>query len=241
MKRLFALLSLFLAAHANAGVMSFALGDIGAFSGLRNTNTAATYAGNGYLGMSFGGGSYAWSHVLGAERASQSRTLIQVDLSGLAGKTVSGAILSFDLREGDSGAQAATLVGYDAGDGDLAFTWNAPAVRYGQVATTLTGRATNDIDVTALVSAGAASDSGWLGLHLQGSTKNQWTYANYNAYAADRAKLLLTVLFDDAVTVPEPDTASLVCGALGLLAWRRRTGRRDTRAGDAQSRLSAAE
>lgn len=229
MKKLLALFSLILASQAHAGVMSIELDDIGSFAGLRNANTAASYAGSGYLGMTFGAGSYAWSHVLGAERASQSRTLIQVDLHSLAGKAVSGATLSFDLKEGDSGSQAATLVGYDAGDGELAFAWNAPAVRYGQVAATLVGRASNSIDITALVASAAAGGSGWLGLHLQGSTKNQWTYAGYGAYAPDRANMLLTISFDDAAAVSEPGSALLLCGALVLLFRQRRTGRASAR------------
>ena len=82
---------------------------------------------------------------------------------------------------------------------------------------TLTGRAANSIDVTSLLAASVAGHDSWFGMHLKGSTRYQWSYANNGGYGADRANVRLTVNYADAVQVPEPATPLLA--GIGLLAF----------------------
>eukprot|EP01034_Spumella_vulgaris_P033446 gene33446-41270_t len=125
-----------------------------------NSNTTSTYAGTGYLGMY----STAWAHVLGVERSNLSRTIMQVDIGALAGKTISSAVLSFELKEGETASQNGTLVGFDAdaNAGKLAFSWNAPGASYGSVVSTLAGRAVSRFDVTGLLAASVAAQDSWV-------------------------------------------------------------------------------
>jgi hypothetical protein len=224
MKKLLAMIPLLAATQAHASVMTISLNDIGTFSALRNSNTASTYAGTGYLGMY----STAWAHVLGVERSNLSRTVMQVDIGALAGKTISSAVLSFELREGENASQNGTLVGFDAdaNAGKLAFSWNAPGANYGSVVSTLAGRAVSYFDVTGLLRASLAAGDSWFGMHLRGSTLAQWTVANSGGYAADRAGMVLTVNYRDAAGLPEPGSLLLMgagMAALVLLRLRRVT------------------
>lgn len=231
MKTLLALIPLLAATQAHASVMSISLNDIGTFSALRNSNTASTYAGTGYLGMY----SSAWAHILGVERSNLSRTIMQVDIGALAGKTISSAVLSFELKEGETGTQNGTLVGFDAdaNAGRLAHSWNAPGVNYGSVVSTLAGRAASHFDVTALLTASVAAHDSWFGMHLRGSTVAQWTVANNGAYAADRAGMVLTINYLDAAALPEPASLLLMgAGLAALLALRPKK----TRPGESQGR-----
>lgn len=212
MKQLLAVIPMLFAAHASAGVLSYSLTDIGSFSGTKNTDITSTYAGTGYLGMY----NNAWGHLFGAERSNQSRTLMQVDIGALAGKSITSAFLTFDLKDGDTGTQAGTLVGFDAGSGQLAYGWNAPTENYGAVAASLVGRAANSIDITSLLAASVGAQDSWFGMHLKGSTRYQWSVANSGSYGPDRANVRLTVNYEDAAQVPEPSTALLA--GLGLLA-----------------------
>lgn len=222
MKKLLAMIPLLAATQAHASVMTISLNDIGTFSTLRNSNTTSTYAGTGYLGMY----STAWAHVLGVERSNLSRTIMQVDIGALAGKTISSAVLSFELKEGETASQNGTLVGFDAdaNAGKLAFSWNAPGASYGSVVSTLAGRAVSRFDVTGLLAASVAAQDSWFGMHLRGSALAQWTVANSGGYAADRAGMVLTVNYRDAASLPEPG-ALLLMGAglaalLSLRLWR---------------------
>lgn len=219
MKKLFAALALFAASQANAGVVSYNLQDIGTFTDYVNSNTADTYTGTGFVGMYSSG----FAHLLGVETNEYSRTLMQVDISALSGKSINSATLSFDLLDGSGGSQAGTLVGFNGGSGVLAYSWDAPASNYGSQQITLNSGA-NSLDVTSLLAAAIGNNDSWFDMHLTGSSQYQWTYTTYYR-DSNAANMYLTVDFNDGNTGNVPEPASLLLlgvGAAALGASRRK-------------------
>lgn len=219
MKKLIATLALagaLLPTASQAATVTYSLPDILTFAGYTDWNTAATFSGNGFGGMyNFGGTDQRWAHLFGVELIDYSRTIMQVDISALAGSTIVSASLSFVLLDGMTGPQNVTLTGFDGGAGALTYQWDAPGANYGNVVASVAGGA-NSIDVTSLLAASVANGDAWFGMHLQGSSQYMWTWtwAGYG-YDADRALVRLTV---ETASVPEPGTLALIGLALAGLA-----------------------
>lgn len=206
---------------ANAGTVTYALPDIGTFTGYTNSTVSDTYSGNGFVGLynTMGNGVPAWAHLFGVESTDYSRTLIQIDLSGLSG-AASSAILGFSLLDGGVGPHGISVTGF-GGTGALAYTWDAPAANFGSVDGTVVGGA-NVIDVAALLNAALAGGASYLDLLVQGTDTNDymWTYTDPGrGFGADRAAASLTVTTGD---VPEPTSMALFGVALAAAGLARR-------------------
>jgi hypothetical protein len=211
-----------LASNCAAGPIVYAITDIATFESYTSTDTSQTFAGTGFVGMYTDNDeetTASWAHLLGLEHTDYSRTILEVDISGLAGVTINSAILSFQLLDGFASDHGILATSYTA-DGNLAYSWDAPN-DLGHVAGAVNSGA-NSLDVTSLVAAQVAAGSSWFGLLLQGTDSDYyvWTYTGAN-YGADRADMRLTI--NGASAVPEPGTCALAAGALLALAgWVRR-------------------
>lgn len=216
-------LTLALASNCAAGQIVYTITDIGTFDTYTSTDTSQTFAGTGFEGMyNVAEGAPAWAHLLGLENTDFSRTILQVDISGLAGMTITGATLSFQLLDGYADNHGIEATSYTA-DGNLTYSWDAPN-DLGSVDGTV-NRGANSLDVTSLLAAQVSGGADWLGLLLQGTDSQYawtYTYAGYG-YNADRADMRLTVDYTEGGAVPEPGTCALAAGALLALAgWLRR-------------------
>jgi hypothetical protein len=216
------LLTLALAGHARAGVITYQLTDLGTFAGYSVADTGQTYSGTGFVGMY----SNEFAHLFGLEQNNFSKTAMEVDISALSGMTVTSAVLSFDILDGVFATENVTLTSFGA-NGSLGHFWTPPS-NLGSGTYAVTGHASNALDVTSFLQGRVAANASWLGLHLEGSNQNEWTYTwsgvNRNA---DSANVRLTVTYSDPAA-PEPASLTLLTlGALGAsgYAWRRRKPR----------------
>ena len=145
---------------------------------------------------------------------------MQVNISALAGATITSATLSYTLLNGGSSSQGVTVTSYTS-DGTLSFNATPPPTNLGSTTYTSTGLSANSVDVTSLVQGsvnGGSGYTGWLGLFLTplGPGYNpQYTYTS--GYGDNSADVQLTVNYTPATTaVPEPSTM-LIAGLSGVL------------------------
>ena len=131
-RRVFAItcICLSICEYSDASIASFDIQDRGQFSGIVAMDTSATYSGTGFLGVAripidsrnvvdlvghyFG---------LSIDPSIPIGTVIQVDISGLAGKTISSATLSFDLHHSLPDEATAEVVSFET-NGQLGFAWD---------------------------------------------------------------------------------------------------------------------
>jgi hypothetical protein len=162
-----------------------------------------------------------------------SETELQVNISALAGATITSATLSYTLLNGGDGltplsSQQVEVTSYTS-HGTLGFNATPPS-NLGTTVFTSTELSRNSVDVTSLVQGsvnGGSGYTGWLGLFLTplGPGYNpQYTYTS--GYGDNSADVQLTVNYTPATSaVPEPATVTLLgIGAVCALGytWRRR-------------------
>jgi hypothetical protein len=203
--------------------ITYSIQDVGTFTDYEDFNTSDTFAGTGFVGIypNSPGPGPAFAHLLGLENYDGvfSETEMQVDISALAGATITSAILSYNLLNGGDGSEGVTATSYTT-TGSLGFN-QTPPNNLGSTTFTSTGLSANSVDVTALLQAAINANQNWFGLYLtpNGPGDNyQWTYT-YSGFEAnpDSAGMLLTVKVGAVEAVPEPTT--MIAGALLLLPF----------------------
>jgi len=190
---------------ANAGLISY---DILNLSN-ENQPTTMTYSGDGYVGMyptKFNG-------IFGIEQSGYSRTALNVDVSALLDANILSAFLEYTIPQAST--QQVHLTAFTA-NGTLGHFWDSPDNLFSQSFTSNGG--VNSLDVTALLNAGLASNTGWFGLHMQGTNAYQWLGAN-RVSNPDAAQVNLVVNY--TTSVPEPSTLAIFAlGMIGLASRR---------------------
>lgn len=210
--------------QAFGAITTFKINDIGQFEGYTTPDVGQSYYGDGFVGM------YAdsFAHLFGAERNDYSKTAMNVNIADLAGATINSAVLAFDFLHGKSGTQQITLTSFTA-NGNLSHMW-MPSDSLGTATYTVNGLSANELDVTSFVQERLASNAEWLGLHLQGSNRFQWTYTDARGGGPDAATVRLVVDYQPVsapTAVPEPFSFAVWSGlgmfgaAVGIARRRR--------------------
>ena len=198
-----------------AQVLTYSIQDAATFLGYSSPNLNATYSGTGFVGQYNNG----FAHIFGLETGA-TKTDLQVGISDLAGRTITSAILSYNIETFspyNPGPLTATTTAtsYNSG-GVLAYNFNNTKPALGFATGTLVA-GQNQIDVTSLLISAVTAGQGYFGLHLESSGGvSAFTYTNQDGRNADSANVRLTVTTADVVSTPEP--ASLISTASGLVA-----------------------
>jgi hypothetical protein len=183
-----------------------------------NTPTTTTFQGTGFAAMR----PYCFAPYFAFENYSGSpwtRTTMAIDISPLAGATVSHATLSYVLAYGTAGPATMVLTSYSS-TGTLAYSFpDPPNVISAQMYTSI-GMQQNVLDVTSQVAERVDGGANWLGLYftMVSPTAQQWTPA-YFAYpgAFDGAQVRLTV--DYGYPPPPPPPPQSIPEPVGLVIW----------------------
>jgi hypothetical protein len=214
-----------LTAASRALAVSYALTDIGTFAGYTDSNTSDTFTGNGFVGIytTNGGGPTGFAHLFGLEDYGVpfSETELQVDISGLAGDTISSAVLSYVIADGDGGSTTITATSFTDTTGALGFNDSSPNDLGSATFTSNQAISSNSVNVTALLQSAINADSNFFALFLAPDVgSNQWTYTP-SGYGDDSADVRLTV---NTNAVPLPGTVwggMLLFVAVGAIKLRR--------------------
>lgn len=220
---------------AQAADYHYQLPDLATFPEFSSDNPGLSFRGTGFVGMLDDRWSPVqgptWSHTFDLSPAVDGRTLMQLDLSELAGQQIVSATLSFRILHGQDApaTNSFRIAGFDGGNGRLRLAWEAPATSFGSVIgqVTNTTQAAQSTDITTLVGHAVGAGHGWLGLHLQ-NLGADYFYTSTHDYPGllfpDRPEVRIDVV---TAPVPEPASAALMLGGLGLAGWlQRRRARR---------------
>jgi hypothetical protein len=183
--------------------------------------TSATFNGTGFAGMHSTSFSEFFMYETFNGGAVHSRTTLQVDISALAGATISSATLSYVLTSGSAAVGELALTSWDS-SGTLTYTFPNPPNVISTTSYFPVGLSANSLNVTAQLAERVAAGDNWFGLYFAMVTEGvfHWTDTGGDA---DAALVRLDVNFQ---AVPEPATLTLVGVGAGVAAIRRLRRRR---------------